>query len=1564
MVRLLSALLAALLWLVAPAYAQSPPTWCPYTSLVFGPNLVLGKTANPSTSYPTFSPGVNVVPFTFFGTGWTSIGATQNSDGSISLDGTGEGYGNGLSTATVGQSKASPLTLTGGQSFGGGFCAQVSMKGNGPMSWWANDIEEMNGGSEGWGNTPWPNQPQYTTVQGSVTNGDTISVLAYAPWLNGGNIISLTFSASGSVSTVASSVASVINGNSMLTSAGVSAATSGALITYTETGGQEPGVRFLISVVGGSYTEQFHGDPNNSNSSSVQTYGTWLEPDIAEFDSTNEYSWAFHNWNGALNSNDIPAVYGGPLSSCPGGGPSCTWVGPTLNGVTVDFTQYHTYGMLWIPATNSVPGYVQYYLDGNAVSNQFFYNIYNAANGPPPLVNSPTNCVASVYVNDHNAQVCQILANTAWSIVDRRHLAFIFGGATGSTVTYNSMEIWQNASGMAADIPPIASSGTTQFSVANGQIIRPNGKVFVPTGVNLYLEQASNIVAQAGATPLTTLFPGINYVRLVIETGTPFQNYPTPASMASFINLMTNAGIVVDIDDHSCNGGDLEESSGAVPGPPYCSPPTGSALTTVTNWYTAMAQYYASNPYVWFASVNEPCTDAATCSFSNGGLLSTYQAAIYNAVRVAGASNNMMIMLAGIGGGDCGSVGTAGTFTPSTYATMTNIIWELHAYPGQTTEAAVLAALTGSQSTACGFVAAQTIHSKDGVVPVVFGEWGTASGESSGADAGPAISAMESVASSNSIGNAAFTVYGYAPTWQMVTPPPTGPGSYGLTGWGTDIAAEIANVSQISGGGKTAVPAPLTGTVTPQNWTVYDQNFNGITLACGKPFHFIVLPPAQYNPTIYKYPLLIWLHPDFQGDPWYLGTNTSPAYLANDETANFNTVNQLTNYPAFVASPYADQTNGNGSSGSCTGDGNDAVENWGGWNNNGLTGSGTVYSGDTGPNVFAVLDMINYLEGVYSIDPSRIFVEGFSLGGIGAEYLAQKYNTQTGSPSVFASAASMAGVLQINGFAAGPTGAQETAMTSVPVWWFGGTGDTQSVQSQWNEPMFTALSGGSSAYPPAITSVAANRAGSSAMEYTLCPTCGHQDTDASGNPVWVNTTIMNWMFGATGGGCTTNCGGGGGPVTSTSWDPTRLPASMALSNSNQTASVTSTPSGSTGVVWSTSSYSSGKYCFGVVMTTASTNWAVGLANTSFPAVPTSLAGLGGDGYSQGFYPVTPPQSVYYNGVALSTGSSADVSGDEVDECVDLGADLAWVSTPVMRAASETWNNSAAQPATWNPADKDADITLSSGNTIATTNGTGVTGVRDTASHTTGKYYGEFTSQSTMSSFYGLGLATSAWNFNAVDGLGGDTVSVAWAINGTVYINNNSIGTAEAATASGTVISMAVDLDAKLIWFRVNGGNWNNSGSANPATGAGGFALTGLSAGAFFSAFGDTGVVGDGVLWTGSAPFAESVPSGFSAWGGSPSADPATGAGGVSISGLVCPCYIAFQSEETSSVATLNAGGPLAIGALPSGFSIWAPPAANTNQSPKFINLGSNDNHPRPANDDGRLMWYLPVNYRK
>jgi hypothetical protein len=80
------------------------------------------------------------------------------------------------------------------------------------------------------------------------------------------------------------------------------------------------------------------------------------------------------------------------------------------------------------------------------------------------------------------------------------------------------------------------------------------------------------------------------------------------------------------------------------------------------------------------------------------------------------------------------------------------------------------------------------------------------------------------------------------------------------------------------------------------------------------------------------------------------------------------------------------------------------------------------------------------------------------------------------------------------------------------------------------------------------------------------------------------------------------------------------------------------------------------------------------------------------------------------------------------------------------------------------------------------------------------------------------------------------------------------------------IAMAVDLDAQLVWYSVNGGNWNNSASANPATGVGGKSFAGIAAGPYYllgTVVSSTGYSSGEV--TLSSQNYLTVPAGFSSW---------------------------------------------------------------------------------------------------
>jgi hypothetical protein len=189
--------------------------------------------------------------------------------------------------------------------------------------------------------------------------------------------------------------------------------------------------------------------------------------------------------------------------------------------------------------------------------------------------------------------------------------------------------------------------------------------------------------------------------------------------------------------------------------------------------------------------------------------------------------------------------------------------------------------------------------------------------------------------------------------------------------------------------------------------------------------------------------------------------------------------------------------------------------------------------------------------------------------------------------------------------------------------------------------------------------------------------------------------------------------------------------------------------------------------------------------------------------------------------------------------------------------------------TWNPSDKDTGITLSNGNLTATGTPSGGDGmVRAVQSHSgSGKYYIEFTTGATYAGIdTGVGIATSA---ATGIGLGSNSANGFTVVGGTLWFNGASTGHGIGASGPGEVICMAVDLGAKLGWFRLNGGGWTGSGtlSGDPASGLNGLDISALFASnAAYPVF--VGTNGSNSIVTanfGGSAFAQAVPSGYAHW---------------------------------------------------------------------------------------------------
>lgn len=142
--------------------------------------------------------------------------------------------------------------------------------------------------------------------------------------------------------------------------------------------------------------------------------------------------------------------------------------------------------------------------------------------------------------------------------------------------------------------------------------------------------------------------------------------------------------------------------------------------------------------------------------------------------------------------------------------------------------------------------------------------------------------------------------------------------------------------------------------------------------------------------------------------------------------------------------------------------------------------------------------------------------------------------------------------------------------------------------------------------------------------------------------------------------------------------------------------------------------------------------------------------------------------------------------------------------------------------TLNPSDKAANATLTNGN-LTITSSSGISGARSISSYSTGKFYAEFSIGASNASAYSreIGIANSTASLTAA---GGDANSaVLFMGDPLLYINSGSTTTGLTYT-NNDLVSMAVDLTNNRIWYRLNGGNWNNNVSNDPATNIGGVAI--------------------------------------------------------------------------------------------------------------------------------------------
>lgn len=441
---------------------------------------------------------------------------------------------------------------------------------------------------------------------------------------------------------------------------------------------------------------------------------------------------------------------------------------------------------------------------------------------PPPPVESPDQTVVTAAgggsIIDANLHV--------WTIVGGVAMRDGVAAGISSNVTelaYVSHVPWQKNSagfwwhwngslwsGTGTSTSPLGG-GTTppptiaNFSIRNGKIYDPAGNIFIPKGINVGHPDMGNVSQNAANQPLTLLLAGINHIRLntgMASNSGSAQALPfdmgvylpflermtgyTRQSDGSWLETSTNH-IVVELEDHDGNSSFF--------------PRTADELAAVVHEYATWGAYLKGNPYAWIGTLNEMDSEDGSYSQAAIAAMSDVHKAEYDAVRNTGNTNIIQVMM-GVGGSNPSTVGANAGYKTALYSLMTNITWELHWYPDVMNAADSLANLMGGISTAgggpggSGIIAAQSIQSADGMVPVILGEWGAGNGDVSGNSTAGATSAVLSVQAEGH-GSTAWQWVGDGVSQWACTGNGNGQAitaAY-LTGWGAQVATVCASTT-------------------------------------------------------------------------------------------------------------------------------------------------------------------------------------------------------------------------------------------------------------------------------------------------------------------------------------------------------------------------------------------------------------------------------------------------------------------------------------------------------------------------------------------------------------------------------------------------------------------------------------------------------------------------------------------------------------------------------------------------------------------------------------------------
>lgn len=192
--------------------------------------------------------------------------------------------------------------------------------------------------------------------------------------------------------------------------------------------------------------------------------------------------------------------------------------------------------------------------------------------------------------------------------------------------------------------------------------------------------------------------------------------------------------------------------------------------------------------------------------------------------------------------------------------------------------------------------------------------------------------------------------------------------------------------------------------------------------------------------------------------------------------------------------------------------------------------------------------------------------------------------------------------------------------------------------------------------------------------------------------------------------------------------------------------------------------------------------------------------------------------------------------------------------------------------TWSATHKNARVTLSGANLVATADATGVEepGRADTPITASQKIYleiGVTQFDPAPNTLVGFGVAGMGFADNATPGFD-SFLTFGCFHSGAAFLNSIQVASLS-AFAQGDRVGLAFNNALRLAWLRTNAGNWNNDilANQNPATNTGGLSYAGMTGDIFpvYSVYGDASLPGILTGFLTAASFANPAPSGYAAY---------------------------------------------------------------------------------------------------